>query len=410
MSATASSPLSNPAAIARVAGFRRRRTVANLLMLLMAVTFLLSWRWRAAHPALPYLKAFAEAALIGGLADWFAVVALFRRPLGLPIPHTAIIPRNKQRIGRGFGDFVSWHLLEADTLTALLRRLAVPAQLGDWLAQPANANQVAAALLQQIRRIGHFARGTQWPAPVLAALETLPLTTLLAETVSRVALAGLHRPWLAASLTALAEFVDQRRPDLKRVVGARTARWIPGWIDERLADRLSDEVLALLRELQSPTHPWRTELDSTLANLPARLADHPDWQQAGVLAQRALLQDPALRNALLAMAKRGLKRLQTAELADLLGRAGRQLADQPAWQATAEDWLIRIAAPLLLPRRQAISDFIAGLIGGWDDRTLVARLETEVGADLQSIRINGTLVGGLVGLLLFALTQWLEAP
>jgi uncharacterized membrane-anchored protein YjiN (DUF445 family) len=286
----------------------------------------------------------------------------------------------------------------------------LPAQLGEWLAQPANATQVAEALLQQIKRLEHFARPGQWPAPLLTALERLPLTALMAEALSRISLAGLHRPWLAAALTALADFVDRGRPALKRAVGSRTSRWIPGWVDERLADRLSDEVMALLRDLQSPTHPWRAALDSTLASLPARLADHADWQQAAAQAQRALLQDPGLRTALQAMAKRGLTRLQAADLAGLLGRAGQHLAEQPAWQVTAEDWLVRIAAPLLLPRRQAIGDFIAGLIGGWDDRTLVARLENEVGADLQSIRINGTLVGGLVGLLLFALSQWLEAP
>ena len=283
------------------------RAIASLSLALMTIIFLLSWRFRAAHPALPYLQAFAEAAMVGGLADWFAIVALFRRPLGLPIPHTAIIPANKTRIGRSLGDFFSQHLLDADSLRALLRRLDLPTHAGHWLQEPENARKLMARLDE----------------------------SGIADKI----------------LLRLSTMVELRRGEIRELLGEHSSRWIPSWLDDKMANTLTDALLGLLQHLRDPEHPWRTEVDLT-----------------GI---------------------------------------GNRLVDDPQWRQTAQEWIERAVEQAIVPRKAQIGDFVAGLVAGWDDHVLIERLEAEVGADLHYIRLNGTLVGGLVGLVLFGITQWL---
>jgi len=304
--------------------------------------------------------------MIGGLADWFAIVALFRRPFGLPIPHTAIIPANKARIGRSLGDFLGHYLLDEKSLEGLLRSLDLAPQAGRWLLAGDHAERVAERLLRQ-----------------------LPALSQLWDKFE-----GKQR---------LFAFAADLRSEIRDRLGAHSSRWLPQWVDQRLADLLSDTLIGLIVALQSPEHPWRRKLDGKIEDLPSLSARDPAWREW----QSRLFADPVVQEAILELLAPLEGALDRQSLTALLKRLGDKLAHDRKWQETAQDWLERAAERVLLPRKQAIGEFTAKLVEGWDDADLIGKLEAEVGADLHYIRLNGTLVGGLVGLALFAVTQWL---
>jgi len=391
-------------------GFRRTRTTATILLLLAAALFLASTRYQAAHPALAYVRAFAEAATIGGLADWFAVVALFRRPFGLPIPHTAIIPANKARIGRSLGDFIGDALLTDEVLGGLIDSLDLPPQAGRWLAEEENAGKLADWLIAQGPLLSEMLKSGAWQERLIGLAAELPLGALLTRGLSRAAAAGLHDPWVDAALDRLGLFLREHQDDIRHAVAVHSSRWIPEWVDVKLADRLSDAVIDLLQHLRQPDHRWRGAFDRLLQSLPDRLAEDPVWQEEAARCQHMLFADPALRAEAGRLIEGIAARLGVDRdgLSSFLRRAGTRLADDPVWQRTLRGWMHRVAGRVLVPRKQAVGGFVATMIAGWDDKMLVTRLEAEVGADLQFIRLNGTLVGGVVGLILYTVGTWLN--
>ena len=393
----------------RARAFRRMRLTATLLLLLMAVIFLATSRYQSLHPAIPYLRAFAEAAMVGGLADWFAIVALFRRPFGLPIPHTAIIPANKARIGRSLGDFIGGTFLTEEVLGGMLDSLALPPQAGKWLADEENAGRLADWLIAQGPAVAEAFKSFNWQDRLYSMASGLPLGSLLARGVARASASGLHEPWIDAALDRLSLFLREHQEDIRQAVTVHSSRWVPEWVDVRLADRLADALIEMLQHLRFPDHRWRQALDVMLQSLPEKLAGDPDWREEAARAQHMLFADPRLREEVGAMIA-GLKDrlgLDRDSLAGFIRRAGERLSEDPVWQATLQRWMIRLGERVLVPRRDAIGDFVASMVAGWDDQTMIGKLETEVGADLQFIRLNGTLVGGVVGLVLYAVSVWL---
>ena len=386
------------------------RLTATLLLIAMTVVFLVTTRYQSVHPALPYIRAFAEAAMIGGLADWFAIVALFRRPFGLPIPHTAIIPANKARIGRSLGDFIGDTLLTEEVLSDMIDSLDLPPHAGRWLAEEGNAEKLADWLTAQGPLLAEILKSFAWQDRLVAVAAEIPIVPLLTKGVSRAAASGLHDPWVDALLDRLSLFLREHQDEIREAVTVHSSRWIPEWVDVKMADRLSDAVIDLLQHLRLPDHRWRQAFDRTLMSLPDRLADHPVWQEEAARAQHMLLADPTLRaeaGKMLGNLKHRLG-IDRESLAGFIRRAGERLADDEMWQKTLQGWMKRIGGRVLVPRKRAIGGFVAAMVASWDDHTLVTKLETEVGADLHFIRLNGTLVGGLVGLALYAVTVWLS--
>lgn len=358
----------------------RPHLLAAALLLAMAALFALGW-----HFQLPALKAFAEAALVGGIADWFAVTALFRHPLGLPIPHTALVPANQRRLGRALGDFVCDNFLAPDLVVTRLRQTSPSAWLADRLAEPALAQRLARRLVR-----------------------------VLDDDDSRVALAGLIRPgpplahglrqlmrqhWHQRAFDRLLDAVQQALVQDNGFILAKVSdgsgRWMPAWVDRKLADKLAEVLAAGLDDLRRSDHPWRQGLETWLEGLAERLRD-----------------DPALAERLAEMRDASVAAWQPqAELAPVLAAAiatwARKMAGDSAARARLDRRLIHLTERVLLPNRQEIGDFIADVVARWDSATLVAKLEGQVGRDLQYIRVNGTVVGGLVGLALWGLTHLL---
>ena len=394
----------------RAGAFRRMRLTATLLLLLMTVVFLVTSRYQSLHPALPYLRAFAEAAMVGGLADWFAIVALFRRPFGLPIPHTAIIPANKARIGKSLGDFIGSTFLTEEVLRGMLDSLNLPPQAGKWLSEEENAEKLADWLIAQGPVLAEAFRSFDWQDRLFNLASGIPLGSLLARGLARASASGLHEPWIDAALDRLSLFLREHQDDIREAVTVQSSRWIPEWVDVRLADRLSDSLVELLQNLRFPGHRWRMALDRALQAMPDKLARDPRWQEEAARAQHMLFADPALREEIGRMMSKLKDRLglDRDSLAGVIRRAGERLAADAGWQATLQRWMLRIGERVLVPRRDAIGAFVAAMVASWDDATLVGKLETEVGADLHFIRLNGTLVGGAVGLFLYAVSLWLS--
>ena len=347
--------------------------------------------------------------MVGGLADWFAIVALFRRPFGLPIPHTAIIPANKARIGRSLGDFIGGTFLTEEVLGGMLDSLALPPQAGKWLANEENAYKLADWLIAQGPAVAEAFKSFNWQDRLYSMASGLPLGSLLARGVSRASASGLHEPWIDAALDRLSLFLREHQEDIRQAVTVHSSRWVPEWVDVRLADRLADALIEMLQHLRFPDHRWRQALDRMLQSLPEKLAGDPEWQQEAARAQHMLFADPRLREEVGTMIA-GLKdRLgfDRDSLAGFIRRAGERLSEDPVWQATLQHWMVRLGERVLVPRRDAIGAFVAAMVAGWDDQTMIGKLESEVGADLQFIRLNGTLVGGVVGLGLYAVSVWL---
>jgi len=398
----------------------RMRALATGLLALMTALFVATrlapagWTWTA------YVGAFAEAGMVGACADWFAVTALFRRPLGLPIPHTAIIPRGKDRIGEALGDFIAGNFLTPGVLDAWLGRLEPARRLAAWLAAPGHAEMLAARLAALL------------PGVIGSGAE---LRGLAGEILRRAARAGPAAPlaarilgWLwrdpgvqrlvTQAIERLADFAVEREAFIKSRIAGETWKWMPKWIDNILAEKFTRDLLRAAGELRDPEHPWRRDLNAAVEDLITRLAEDPDLLARGEALRERLLADRALGERLEGLWNEFAGRLagdpaaRDALLGEAIARAlrglGAWLTEDAGARERLDRWVRVAARRALSSQRQAIGGFVAQVVAGWDAADVASRLELQVGPDLQFIRINGTLVGGLVGLAIFTLARWLS--
>jgi uncharacterized membrane-anchored protein YjiN (DUF445 family) len=404
----------------RAQRLRTMRALATGLLAAMGVLYVATGLWLRHIPGIGYVRAFAEAGMVGACADWFAVTALFRRPLGLPIPHTAIIPRNRNRIGEALGAFIADNFLTAEVLESRLRQLEVGRWGAAWLRRPENAAVVAdriVALVPELlamstpaarrRFIGELAADAISAAPAAPLAAGLLRTIRDGERGAAILNAGLD---LVAGLLA-------RNEDLVRAeVAGRTYRWLPKWLDEKIADKILSGLAQTIEQMRAEGHPWRDRVRHAVDDLIDRLETDPRLAEQVEAFKRRLVASPALRERLGDIGQTletWLDPRTEAERRALAHRLAGGLAAFAAWlgdEAVAvdifSDWARQAALRLIAPRRHHIGRMIAGIVAGWDVGQLVDRLEERVGADLQYIRINGTLVGGLVGLAIYGLSGW----
>ena len=421
-------------------GLRDSRRLAGFLLLLAAILFVISVRYHSLHPAMGYLKAFSEAAMVGGLADWFAVTALFRRPLGLPIPHTAIIPRKQDKLADELGVFVAGNFLHGRAIAQRIYQARPGGRICRWLAQPANralwqpwlAAQIPALLKavppQQVARLGSRLVYSQYDGAklgqALAALMQIlrqqgldrPLLRALLQQMrlwlqqdqTRELLEENLRQWAGHVPAGTASAWDKIKAGFKSSIAERVDDWVAGqtleWADSYLAAVLADDK-----------HPlWQAygrQFDSVVLDL----QHSPTWHRRLQEGKQQLALSPALQD-------------NFCQMWQQLGAWGERRAGDPQWQAqlarlidplllqAAESppWLRRIDARLAWWLRTLIerykhhgARFVADKVKAWDSRQMVEKLEHSVGRDLQFIRINGTLVGGLAGLVIHAVGQLL---
>jgi uncharacterized membrane-anchored protein YjiN (DUF445 family) len=401
----------------RLAELKRMRAVATGLLVAMFAVFVAATVWDWA-----YVKAFAEAAMVGACADWFAVVALFRRPFGLPIPHTAIIPRNKERIGESLGHFICNNFLAPEVVAARLDSVDAAGRIAAWLAEPANARALArraANLLpplldaleeEDVRRfVRDAARG---------GLENVAAAPLAARILSVLVAGGHHQRLFDRILEGAERFLLGHEANIRARVSSHSYRWLPRWVDEKLGDKVVYGLMDTLAEMRDLGHPWRDEFQAQLEELIGRLASEPELMARGEAIKAEVLKNPIVEqylDSLWSVIKARLRGDLAAEeglvrrgLEQALLGLGQRLRGDARVRRVVNRWIARAVERHVVPHRGEIGAFISSVVARWDARTLVAKLELQVGKDLQYIRINGTLVGGLVGLGIYAISHALR--
>lgn len=393
---------------------RRLRRVATALLLLATALFAAATWKEPQWPWLGFVAAFAEAAMVGAIADWFALTALFRRPLGLPIPYTAIIPRNQVRIARAIGGFVSTNLLAAKAAAQRLIELDPAGRLGKWLSAPgtadAAARQIVEALPPLLDTIDDDYLHRALRAALLSAAETAITPSTLADLLALAAAQGCHRTLLDQAIDPLRDLVRKNQAFIRKKVAARCDGWVPAWIEERIAGGILDGIVETLVELKKPNHPLRGEFDRSVRVFIERLTASLETARQMEAIKADILANPAVEAYLLDLQKRihaWTTRGETLEtiIRGALTDLARNLQDDPRLRAAINAAIESFVEQVIVPKREAIGSFIESLILKWKSDDLVRKIEAYAGKDLQYIRINGTVVGGLAGLTIYALTQ-----
>jgi uncharacterized membrane-anchored protein YjiN (DUF445 family) len=417
---TAAAPWSRPDDATRQAQLDVMKRRATGLLALAAAVFGAATVFEGQHPWLGYVRATAEASLVGGLADWFAVTALFRHPLGLPIPHTAIVATRKERIGRILGTFVQNHFLSRDVIAANLRAVHPTAQAARWLSRPEHsrrvARQVASGVAKTLEALPDDDVRKLVHQVLNARLRAVRVAPALGKTLALVLADDRHQGFLNEAVRLAAGAVRDSREVIRDTVRAESPWWVPGVVDDQIYQRIMGTVEGVLHDIGSrPDHPLRAAFDRALRDFVDRLQHAPDVIAKAEAIKEEWLADPAIADLsarLWDATRRAIVRYATGAdggapgpLERGLSEFGAALLANEALLAELDDLVIDLAATVVERYRQEIGDLIAQTVAGWDPEATSRRFELAVGRDLQFVRINGTLVGGLVGLGIYVVSR-----
>lgn len=412
--------LLSPADQERRRSLRVMKGVALGALVVMAVLFVVAFVTQERYPAMAYVRAAAEGGMVGALADWFAVTALFRHPVGIPIPHTAIIPKRKDEIGRSLREFIETNFLAGEVVRAKLESTAIAATAGAWLRDPAHAETVA-------REASAMATG------ILGALSDDEVQDLISDLarehlltpewaptiggwLERVVDAGAHHGAVDLAVDSVSTWLKANRESFSGLVSRRLPSWVPSIAMRLVDDTVYNEAVKFAAAVQAdPEHPARHAIDRYLSRLGENLQHDPATIARLEDAKSAVFDSPRVRELAAQTwntAKAGLLR----SLADpdsalrrrvvaALGEVGDRLASDAALQARV-DGRIADAAVFLVDRyRHDIASIITDTVEKWDPAETTEKIELMVGRDLQYIRLNGTIVGALAGLAIFAVAH-----
>ena len=396
------------------------KAAATGLLVAMAALFLAARAFEPAYPWLGWVKAFAEAAMVGGLADWFAVTALFRHPLGLPIPHTAIIPRNKDRIGEALASFLKENFLIASVVARRMRSIDLAGAAGRFLRAPEGegtrirhgASRLIADIFEGLddERLGGIVKGA-----IAGRLKSMEVAPLIGHALASAINDERHVPMLEASIRWMARALDANEGLIRDMVHKR-ASWVLklAGLDAKLADAIVEGLRKLTVDMGTdPAHPVRRKVEEALAKLANDLQTNPETRARVEAMKDELLANKSVglwldtlwqkgREAII-RAARNPDAAMAGKLGEVLRSAGATLESDPRIRSAINQFARRAVAGMAASYGGSIVKLVSETVRGWDARTITARLESAVGRDLQYIRINGTLVGGLVGVVLHGL-------
>ena len=401
-------------------GTQGMKAAATGLLVVMAFIFIAARAFEDRYPALAFVKAFAEAAMVGGLADWFAVTALFRHPLGLPIPHTAIIPRNKDRIGEALANFLKENFLVAPVVARRMRNIDVACAAGRFLQAPEGqetrirqgASRLIADLFESLddERLGGLVKSA-----VSSRLKAMEVSPLLGHALASAINEDRHVPMLEAAIRWTARALDANEGLIRDMVHKR-ASWVLklAALDTKLADAIVEGLRKLTVEMSTdPAHPVRMKIEQALADLANDLQTKPETRARVEAMKDELLANRSVGLWLDTLWQRGREAIIRAarnpdaalagKLGEVLKSMGHSLEKDERIRAAINQFARRAIAGMAASYGSQIVRLVSETVRGWDARTITARLESAVGRDLQYIRINGTLVGGMVGLILHTL-------
>lgn len=402
---------------ARLRGLRKMRGLALSLLVLAAVVYVLTREHDTGW--LGYVNAGSEAAMVGAIADWFAVTALFRHPLGLPIPHTAIIPNRKASLGESLQEFVADNFLKEDVIRERIASAGVSRRVGEWVVVGRHTDRlvdegsrILADALSHVRESDVAAVIQEALIPRLKDEELSPVVGQLLDEVLRD---DAHRGLVDLAVDELARWLDHNHDEVAALIENRAPSWTPQWLDKRVATWVHDQVVEFVAEIgRTPDHDARIALDNWLRDLAADLQHDPDTMQrferlkvrmlsqSGVSTTSVQLWD-ALRRALIGSLgdETGLLRTRAKQEIE---RLGHRLIDDEALSQRVDATISNVAAYAVNNYGHEVATIISATVNRWDGKETAERIELHVGRDLQFIRINGTVVGGLAGLVIHAVS------
>jgi uncharacterized membrane-anchored protein YjiN (DUF445 family) len=401
----------------------RMKRRATGLLVLMAVVFVVAWLLESRYPWLGYVRATAEAGMVGGVADWFAITALFRRPLNLPIPHTAIIPQRKDRIGRSLGNFVQNNFLSPEVLGAKLRAAQLSRRAVEWLSEPEHARTVVRQAAGALRSASAVVRDDDVHAllerSVIEPLKRRPIAPVIADGLALLTVNDRHQQVLDRLVDGLGRLVKENDGLIRERIREESPWWVPDFVDDRLHDRIVDGIGRTLASVSAdPQHPLRRQLDELLITWIEQLRESPEVRERAEVIKQQVLDHPTseqLTESLWRELKRTLDRQVDAAEQGTPGGLERGVAalasaalEDDALLAKIDEWIIGAVLRIVDQHRHEVGQLIAHTVSVWDPDETSRRIELQVGRDLQFIRINGTLVGGMVGLLLYAITRFVK--
>lgn len=407
-----------PADAQRRAGLRRMRFVATGLLVLAAIVYVLTLRLD--HDGVwGFVNTAAEAGMVGALADWFAVTALFRHPLGIPVPHTALVKKRKDELGRSLQEFVSENFLTEEIARERLAAARVAERLGRWLGQPANRRRVlgemAVAGTRGLERIADEDVHDFLAQLLLPRLSREPISPILGSLLDGVVADGNHRGLVDLGIDEVHRWL-QDNPDLfAAVVGEKAPWWSPEWLDGRVIAWTYDQALTWLSEMRADNaHPARVALDDLLRRLADDLQHDPDVMASAESLKERLLAHPQVPTSAVAVWQ-SLRASLLGAMADrdsyfwtrgdqLLVDLGGHLTSEQAWQERLEGHLSEVVAFFVNTYGDELAGVISVTVARWDADEASERIELFVGRDLQFIRINGTVVGALAGLVIHSVS------
>jgi uncharacterized membrane-anchored protein YjiN (DUF445 family) len=395
------------------------KVAATGLLVAMAALFIAARQFETTYAWVPYVKAFAEAAMVGGLADWFAVTALFRHPLGLPIPHTAIIPRNKDRIGEALANFLKENFLIAPVVARRMRNIDLAGAVGRFLQAPQGqetrirqgASRLIADLFESLddERLGGLVKSS-----IANRIRKMEVSPLLGHALASAINEDRHVPMLEAAIRWMARALDANEGLIRDMVHKR-ANWVLklAGLDAKLADAIVDGLRKLTADMHTdPAHPVRIKVEQALADLANDLQTRPETRQRVEAMKIELLDNKSVSLWLDTLWQRGREAMIRAarnpdaamagKLGEVLQSMGQSLENDPRMKSAINIFARRAVAGMAASYGSSIVKLVSETVRRWDAQTVTNRLEAAVGRDLQYIRINGTLVGGMVGVALHA--------
>ncbi len=394
-----------------------KRNAAGLLVL-AALIFIATFLWTDGNGWAGYVRAAAEAAMVGGIADWFAVTALFRHPLGIPIPHTALIPRGKDAIGRGLGEFVQRNFMNADSLVERVKDADLSLRLGQWLAEPANAESAARQAAGVIAAVAETVNEEEVQDSiremVSARIEAIDTAPLLGSVLDRAVAGGHHEAVVTAGLRGIGRAIADNRSLLRDRIHTESPWWVPEYLDDVVFEKIYVSLMQFVADVaENPDHEIRQVLNERTQDWVSQLKTSPDLAARADQLKRQLVEHPdfaawtdgiwtSLKDGLTAAAEQPESDLRK-RLEQLALSTGERLVANPEMRGHVDAWVGNLARHLAERSGPEVSSLIATTVERWDADETSHRLELQVGRDLQFIRINGTIVGGLAGVIIHAL-------
>ncbi|MCQ4140723.1 DUF445 domain-containing protein [Chryseobacterium sp. EO14] len=402
---------------------RKYKAFATGLFVLMAVLFIGTTLLQKTIDShwIGYVRAFSEAAMVGALADWFAVTALFRHPLGLPIPHTNLIENSKQKLGDNLGNFVVTNFLSPENIRPYIQKLKISNFVGEWLGKEKNQyvllKNLSDIVLDILNKLDDSEVSRFISNKVSEMTDTIKLNAILGNGINYLLDKNDHQRIITNLSSQIKNYIAENDEMIKDRVKKGSYTFIPAFVDNKIADKITSGLSDFFKEIeQDPNHEIRNLITQKIYDFSNELKQDTKWEEEFKNIKNDLLKNDKLNeysNDIWISIKNTLtKELQDDEsslkkyLSKNLNEFSQNLKNDENFQKKIDDWVRVTAYKYILKNTHQFGNLISSTVGNWQGKELSEKLELEVGKDLQFIRVNGTIVGGLVGLIIYTIAHF----